>query len=817
MHINAFYRSRNPIFFLNLVRYYPCGEARVNRAQSRYGVELNVLSPNTTIVTKRTLSRKQKEFAMTNKTWITGFSRIGENRELKKALELFWKGKSSKEELESVAKELRKKHWLEQKTKGVEYISSNDFSFYDHVLDTAVMLNAIPSRFQKIKDPTTLYFSMARGSKDAQAMEMTKWFNTNYHYIVPELSPSISFKLNAEKIIKEYNEAFELGIKTKINLIGPLTFLSLCKTENGEDPFTYLDSVLCVYKELLAKMAKLQANTVLQFEEPIFVRNPSSILISKIASTYQSLCEVSPKNKIAVVTYFEHATEAVKELSKTDVWGIGLDFVYGSYNMSALSEIRNKKLIVGLVDGRNVWANDYEESLDLLEKISAEIPKENMIVSTAASLLHCPYSLKGEPHKDLYQWFSFGVEKIVEVVFLSELFFSENRSEKNEERLNKNKQIFIEKRRSRFITDDNVQKRMGSFITKERSMDFNARYKIQREKFNLPLLPTTTIGSFPQTAELRQLRRDYKNNTISKHDYETQIKAYIDECVALQEEIGLDVLVHGEPERNDMVEYFGELMQGFLFTQKGWVQSYGSRCVKPPIIYGDVSRPYPMTVPWISYAQSKTSKKMKGMLTGPVTIINWSFVRNDISRAEVAKQIAMALSDEIVDLQKAGISIIQVDEAAFKEGYPLRKEKVQEYENWAVESFKMAVSVAAPETQIHTHMCYSDFNDIIHTIESMDADVITIETARSGNKLLEIFKKTHYEHEIGPGVYDIHSPRIPSVEEFETQIKMRLEVLSKDKMWVNPDCGLKTRSWDEVKPALKNMVQAADNVRRSLK
>src|SRR5574344_40404 len=459
MHINAFYRSRNPIFFINLVRYYPCGEARVNRAQSRYGVELNVLSPNTTIVTKRTLSRKQKEFAMTNKTWITGFSRIGENRELKKALELFWKGKSSKEELESVAKELRKKHWLEQKMRGVEYISSNDFSFYDHMLNTAVMLNAIPSRFQKIKDPTTLYFSMARGTKDAQAMEMTKWFNTNYHYIVPELSPSISFKLNADKIIKEYNEAFELGIETKINLIGPFTFLSLCKTENGEDPFTYLDSVLCVYKELLAKMAKLQANTVLQFEEPIFVRNPSSILISedpftyldsvlcvykellakmaklqantvlqfeepifvrnpssilisKIASTYQSLCEVSPKNKIAVVTYFEHATEAVKELSKTDVWGIGLDFVYGSYNMSALSEIRNKKLIVGLVDGRNVWANDYEESLDLLEKISAEIPKENMIVSTAASLLHCPYSLKGEPHKDLYQWFSFGVEKI---------------------------------------------------------------------------------------------------------------------------------------------------------------------------------------------------------------------------------------------------------------------------------------------------------------------------------------------------------------------------------------------------------------------
>lgn len=754
---------------------------------------------------------------MRNKTWVMGFSRMGENGELKCALELFWKGKSTKEKLTSTAKTLRKKHWLEQKMRGVEFISSNDFSFYDRMLDTAVMLNAIPSRFRKIKDPYELYFSMARGKKNIQAMEMKKWFNTNYHYIVPELNSSISFKLNSTKIEEEYNEAFELGIKTKINLVGPLTFLLLCKTENGEDPFIYLDSVLHVYKELLAKMAKFQTNIIFQFEEPIFVRNPSSILISKIASIYQSLCKVSPKNKIAVVTYFEHATEAVKELSKTDVWGIGLDFVEGLENMNVLSEIKNKKLIVGLVEGRNIWANNYEESLILLEKIMAKIPKENMILSIATSLLHCPYSLKVEPHKDLYQWFSFGLEKIEELVFLGELFFSENRSEKNEERLNKNKQINIEKKRFRFITDENVQKRMASFVTKERSMDFNVRNKIQREKLNLPLLPTTIIGSFPQTVELKQLRRNYKNNTISKLEYETQIKAYIDKCVALQETIGLDVLVHGEPERNDMVEYFGELMQGFLFTQKGWVQCYGSYCIKPPIIFGDVSRPYPMTVPWISYAQSKTSKKMKGMLTGPVTMINWSFVRNDISKAEVAKQIAMVLSDEIIDLQNAGISIIQVDETAFMEGYPLRKEKVAEYENWAIESFKMAVSVATPETQIHTHICYSDFNDIIHTIESMDADVISIEAARSGNKLLEIFKKAHFEYGIGLGVYDIHSVRIPSVEEFEAQIKMCLSFFSKDKIWVNPDCGFKTRSWDEVKSALKNTVRATNHVRRSLK
>jgi len=750
---------------------------------------------------------------MTNKTLITGFPRIGENRELKNALESFWAGNCSLEELEKKSQILRKKHWLKQKEIGINLISSNDFSYYDNMLDTAIMLNAIPKRFQNIKDSTEQYFAMARGAQNAKAMEMTKWFNTNYHYIVPELDDNIQFKLNAQKIIKEYKEAKELGIKTKINIIGPITFVALSKSTGEKDKFSYFDKILAIYKELINKLVELDDTIYLQIEEPIFVKTSSLKYLDLINKTYTQLTSISPNIKIIISTYFEHALEATKEFTKTNIWGIALDFVYGKKNLEALDFLNNKILIAGVVGGRNIWINNYEQTLNLLDKIAQKIDKNKIIVSTSCSLLHVPYSKENEPDNNLKKWFSFAIEKVKEVVEISNLMHKDKLDEKNIEILNNNKLIIKEKNNSNFINNTEIQEQIKQISKTERDGNFEERIKLQKENLQLPILPTTTIGSFPQTKEIRKIRLNFKKNLISNEEYEKHIKEYIKECILFQDEIGIDVLVHGEPERNDMVEYFGELLNGFHFTKNGWVQSYGSRCVKPPIIYGDIGRPKPMTVKWISYAQSLTKKPVKGMLTGPVTIINWSFVRNDISRLEIAKQIAVALSNEIDDLQKSGIKIVQVDEAAFKEGYPLRKENIKHYEDWALQSFKLAVSKAKTNTQIHTHMCYSEFNDIIKTIQAMDADVITIETARSGNKLLHIFNKVKYKNEIGPGVYDIHSPRIPSIEEFKTQINERLKVINKSKIWVNPDCGLKTRKWEEVEPALKNMVKAVSEIR----
>ncbi|MCW8965587.1 MAG: 5-methyltetrahydropteroyltriglutamate--homocysteine S-methyltransferase, partial [Candidatus Pacearchaeota archaeon] len=610
-----------------------------------------------------------------------------------------------------------------------------------------------------------------------------------------------------------YQEAKELGIKTKIKIIGPITFIGLSKTTNGKDPFDYFDNVLSVYRELLLKLEKLDDSILVQFDEPILVKNPTKKLLSLLKSTYKELSIISKNVKIIVNTYFEHACEAVKELADTPIWGIGLDFVHGSKNLDSLSSIGSKKLIAGVVDGRNIWLNNFDKSFELLNKISEKISKEQIIISTSCSLLHVPYSLKNEPESAIKQWLAFAVEKVDEVAFLGRIFHEDSISDVDRIRLEQNRRLSKDKTTSGIITNQTVADRLKNVTLFSREGSFDERIKTQKDKLNLPLYPTTTIGSFPQTPEIRKIRLDFKKNRISYEEYESKIKKYIDYCVSFQENIGLDVLVHGEPERNDMVEYFGELLDGFHFSKNGWVQSYGSRCVKPPVIYGDVSRPEPMTVKWISYAQSKSKKIMKGMLTGPVTIINWSFVRNDISRAVIAKQIALALSDEISDLQNAGIKIIQVDEAAFKEGYPLRNDKVSEYEKWAVDSFKIAVSTAKKETQIHTHMCYSEFNDIIKTIEEMDADVITIETARSGNKLLKVFHDTGYNNEIGPGVYDIHSPRVPTVNEFKGQIKERLQVVNESKIWINPDCGLKTRKWEEVKPALTNMMKATLEIR----
>ena len=754
-----------------------------------------------------------------SKNYVLGFPRIGEQRELKKALESYWSKQSSFEDVKSTAKELRKRHWNYQKDAGIEYISSNDFSLYDNMLDTAVMLGAVPKRFQGLQDET-LYFTMARGDSTRVAMEMTKWFNTNYHYIVPELSLQDSYALNAAKIVNEYNEAKALGITTKINIIGPLTFLALSKRVDKGDCFELLHKILPVYEELLKTIATLDETITVQIDEPIFVKQTDAKFLSLIKPTYDKLCAVSDNIRIAVVSYFEHASEAVNVLVNTPVWAIGLDFLYGSKNFDVLQTVAKsgKVLLAGVVDGRNIWRNDIERSLTLLEKIAKDVDKEQILISTSCSLLHTPFTLKYEEKMDtqVKSWLSYACEKLDEVTLLSSLFFNEPLNGTQEKLYAVIKEANQSRKTSTLIHDVAVQQRVQSDFKQQREEVYEERIKTQRELLGYGDLTTTTIGSFPQTPQVREARAAYKKGDISKETYENSMKEYIDECVAFQEECGLDVLVHGEPERNDMVEYFAEQLKGYGFSQNGWVQSYGSRCVKPAFIYGDVSRPSPMTVSWISYTQSKTQKIMKGMLTGPVTILNWSFVRDDMPRGEVSKQIALAIADEVEDLQNAGIKIIQVDEAAFKEGYPLRKENIAEYEAWAVRDFKICTAPASKETQIHTHMCYSEFNDIIKTIEAMDADVISIETARSGNELLKIFKEVGYKQEVGPGVYDIHSPRVPSVEEMVEQIKLLLEVLPKEQLWINPDCGLKTRKWEEVKPSLINMVEAVKQVRKEL-
>ncbi|NOX14467.1 MAG: 5-methyltetrahydropteroyltriglutamate--homocysteine S-methyltransferase [Epsilonproteobacteria bacterium] len=758
---------------------------------------------------------------MSKKNYIIGFPRIGEQRELKKVLESFWSKQCPFSDVTKVASQLKEKHWNYQKDAGIDYISSNDFSLYDNILDTSIMLNAIPKRFQNLKDEE-LYFAMARGNEKNVAMEMTKWFNTNYHYIVPELSLEDNYKLNSQKTINEYNEAKKLGIKTKINLIGPITFLALSKRVDRGDTYELLGKILPIYEDLLRNIAKLDDEILVQIDEPIFVKDNELKVLSLIKSVYDKLANVSANIKIIVTTYFEHSNEATKILVNTPIWGIGLDFLYGDENFKSLEIIKNSKLklIAGVVDGRNIWKNDIEKTITLLKVIEKTIPKEKIIISSSSSLVHTPFSLKYEVNmdKEIKNWLSYAVEKLDEITLISKLFFNgkENLDKNSKIALEANKKASKSRKTSALIHDNAVQDRVKNFEKFSRDGKYKDRIKIQKNLLGYQDLATTTIGSFPQTPEIRKARREFKKGNISNEIYEREMKDYIDDCIAFQEDCGIEILVHGEPERNDMVEYFGEQLKGYGFSQNGWVQSYGSRCVKPPFIYGDISRPKPMTIDWITYAQSKTKKIMKGMLTGPITILNWSFVRDDKPRSEVSKQIAVALSDEVDDLQNAGIKIIQVDEAAFKEGYPLRNDKIKIYENWAVRDFKISVSSARIETQIHTHMCYSEFNDIIETIENMDADVISIETARSGNELLKIFKQVGYKQEVGPGVYDIHSPRVPSVDEITKQIKLLLEVLPKNQLWINPDCGLKTRKWKEVKPSLKNMVEAVKIVRNEL-
>lgn len=725
-----------------------------------------------------------------NQTYVTGFPRIGENRELKFALEAFWTHKLPFSEVQNIAKTLREKNWLEQKKHRVDFISCNDFSYYDAMLDTSVMLGAIPKRFLDIEDSIQRYFAMARGDKTHQAMEMTKWFNTNYHYIVPELSTETVFQPDVSKIKSEYLEAKKLGITPKINLIGPLTYVYLSRLIDGNDRFTLFDALLEAYVRIFDELKTLDATVTIQCDEPVFVKTLEPKYLSLLKRAYERLSCVSSSIKIAVVTYFDHAKEAIEVLGQIPVWAIGLDFVYGKENLEALLHLKDKTLIAGIIDGRNVWRNDLVHSMDVLSQICDVLPKERIILATSCSLLHVPYSLRNETFLDkkIQNKLAFAVEKLNELDTLRLHFF--------------NQHDFIGAKPT-----PHTHPLPSKTLVYARS-PYATRRDLQQRYLHLPVLPTTTIGSFPQTKEIRAARAAFKKGEMDEQAYDDLIKESIAHCIEFQESIGLDVLVHGEFERNDMVEYFGEHLEGFAFSANGWVQSYGSRCVKPPLLYGDVSRKAPMTVQWSVYAQSLTDKPLKGMLTGPVTILNWSFVRNDIPKREVAYAVARAISEEVDELQRNDIHIIQVDEAAFKEGYPLRAEKVKDYENWAIESFKASVSSAWDQTQIHTHMCYSDFNDIIDTIERMDADVITIETARSGNKLLQVFQRVGYKAMIGPGVYDIHSPRVPSVEEMREQIEAFLRVLPKEQLWINPDCGLKTRGWEETKTALTHMVEA---------
>ena len=752
------------------------------------------------------------------KSYVLGFPRIGEKRELKRSLEGLWSKKEgfSENTLNQTAQTLKVRHWGYQKEANIDIISTNDFSLYDLMLDNIIAFGAVPPRFANLSG-LEQYFACSRGNEKGVAMEMTKWFNTNYHYIVPELSSESKFNLNSSKIIAEYKEAKANGINGKINLIGPITFLALSKTTDGSNAFDHLDALVNEYKKLIAEISALDSEILVQFDEPIFVTDRGDELTNLITKVYNELTNVNDNVKIIFATYFEHALKAVDELVKTKIYGVALDFVYGLRNFEALQTIKNSnlKLFAGVVDGRNIWKSNIDDKVKIVNEIASKLDSNDFFVGSSCSLLHVPYTLKYEEKLsgEIKSWLSFAVEKLNEISIITKLANKKALDAKENEIYEANKKAVKTRATSSLIHQKEVQDRIKNLSKFERDTSYEKRIKIQKETLKYGVLPTTTIGSFPQTVDLRVLRQNFKKGDIDEHQYNDGIKKYIDDCVKFQEDVGLDVLVHGEPERNDMVEYFGEQISGYAFSENGWVQSYGSRCVKPPLLFGDVSRPKAMTVEWISYAQSRTNKIMKGMLTGPVTMLNWSFVRDDLPRAEVAKQLALCINDEISDLQNAGIKIVQVDEAAFKEGYPLRKENIGAYEKFAVDCFKLSVSSAQAHTQIHTHMCYSEFNDIIKTIEAMDADVISIETARSGNELLKIFKSVGYKQEVGPGVYDIHSPRVPSVDEIVTQIKKLTEVLPIEQLWINPDCGLKTRKWEEVRLSLENMVKAVKIVR----
>jgi 5-methyltetrahydropteroyltriglutamate--homocysteine methyltransferase len=751
---------------------------------------------------------------------------MGPKRELKFALESFWDKKSSAEDLEKVAVELRSSIWKQMSAAGIKLIPSNTFAFYDQVLDTTAMLGAVPPRYNWTGGEIGLdtYFSMGRGNASVPAMEMTKWFDTNYHFIVPELGPEVKFSYASHKAVNEYKEAKALGIDTVPVLVGPVSYLLLSKPAKGVektfDLLSLLDKILPIYKEVVGELKAAGASWI-QFDEPTLVKDLEAFQLKAFTSAYAELESSLSGLNVLVETYFADVpAEAFKTLtSLKGVTGFGFDLVRGSQTLGLIKTEfpKGKYLFAGVVDGRNIWANDLAESVALLESLESVVGKDKLVVSTSCSLLHTAVDLVNETKLDqeIKSWLAFAAQKVVEVNALAKALAGQ----KDEEFFSANAAALASKKASPRVNNEAVQKAAAALKGSDhrRVTNVSARLDAQQKKLNLPILPTTTIGSFPQTMELRKVRREYKAKKVTEEAYVAAMTEEISKVVKLQEELDIDVLVHGEPERNDMVEYFGEQLSGFAFTANGWVQSYGSRCVKPPIIYGDVSRPKAMTVFWSSLAQSMTKRPMKGMLTGPVTILNWSFVRVDQPRSETCYQIALAIKDEVEDLEKAGVTVIQIDEAALREGLPLRKSEHAFYLDWAVHSFRITNCGVQDTTQIHTHMCYSNFNDIIHSIIDMDTDVITIENSRSDEKLLSVFREgVKYGAGIGPGVYDIHSPRIPSTEEIAERIKQMLAVLETNILWVNPDCGLKTRKYAEVNPALKAMVDAAKLLRTEL-
>ena len=759
------------------------------------------------------------------KTTLLGHPRIGRQRELKKACEAFWSGKINQTELLNTANEIKKQNWLQQQDLGVDLIPSNDFSFYDQVLDACLTFGCIPKRYNNIDKSNylDLYFAMARGLQndniDVTAMEMTKWFDTNYHYIVPEFEKEQTFNFFSNKIIEEYKEALALGIKTKPVLIGPVTFLLQGKEkESGFHRLDLLDNLLPVYFEVIETLVNLDVEYI-QFDEPCLALNLSKKEQQAITKTYEQIAEKFPTLKVFLANYFDCYGENLNIALQLPVDTLHLDLVRCPSQLNDILESEHfnpkTKLSLGVVDGRNIWKNDFEASIKIIEKASKKLAPENLWIASSCSLLHTPYDLDLENtlQTEIKQWLAFAKQKIEEIVALKHLLKEDNDGYLH--LFEENKLANLTKKSSKLIHNDSVKTRISNLKLSDshRESTFSTRQILQKQALHLPLFPTTTIGSFPQTKEVRSWRLKFKKGTLSQQEYDTLIAKEIEDSIRFQEEIGLDVLVHGEFERNDMVEYFGEKLNGFAFSSYGWVQSYGSRCVKPPILFGDVSRENPMTVTWSQYAQSLTDIPVKGMLTGPVTILQWSFVRNDQPREVTCNQIALAIRDEVTDLEKAGLKIIQIDEPAIREGLPLREEEWKNYLNWAVKAFRISASGVQNQTQIHTHMCYSEFNDIIASISDMDADVITIETSRSEMELLDVFVDFKYPNEIGPGVYDIHSPRVPSLEEIENLLKKAKNVLPKEHIWVNPDCGLKTRDWPETKDALKNLVAAAKNLR----
>lgn len=753
------------------------------------------------------------------KTSIIGYPRIGSLRELKFASEKYFRNEINEAQLRDTANNLRLENLREQKASGLDFIPSNDFSFYDGMLDTAFLLNAVPKRYSELElSELDIYFAAARGYQgengDVKALAMKKWFNTNYHYMVPEIDDDTQLKLTGTKPFELFSEALENGVKTKPVLIGPFTFLELARYTGVKTKADFAESIAKAYCDIIEKLSKLGAEWV-QIDEPYLVTDLNGEDIALFKTLYKTILANKSGVKVLLQTYFGDVRDCCNDIYELDFDGIGLDFVEGkeTVNLLRLNGFpKNKLLFAGLVNGKNIWKNNYANTLDLLNELQEQ--GIEVVLSTSCSLLHVPYTLKNETKmpETYKKHFSYASEKLKELEEIKKIFSSDKQREVSE--YVSNSLLFTE---SRIGGNAQVREKVNRLSESDftRHPEFAEREKIQKNKFGLPLFPTTTIGSFPQTAEIRSVRASFKKGEISESDYESFIKEKTEECIKLQESLGLDVLVHGEFERNDMVEYFGECLDGYIFTEKAWVQSYGTRCVKPPVVWGDISRAKPMTVKWSVFAQGLTDKPVKGMLTGPVTILNWSFPREDISLRESAYQIALAIREEVLDLEQSGINIIQIDEAALREKLPLRKaDWNSEYLDWAIPAFRLVHSGVKPETQIHTHMCYSEFDDIIEDIDNMDADVITFEASRSDLTILDVLKEKNFRTEVGPGVYDIHSPRIPTKEEIKAALRKMLDRIPAEKLWVNPDCGLKTRGNKETIPSLENLVNAAKEIRK---